>query len=125
MRSDCLCFILVKSANARRHANEMAARAIVSSIHQFSHSTSSKLRRIIIVDHQAQIKRMSKRVQQYQRQIQTKSNHIDLDADAGLSFTNIFGVPKITQTISSSSESDDDNNQPEEYTLPYIDQARS
>lgn len=103
----------------------MAARAIVSSIRQYSHSNSIKLRRITIIDHQVQIKRMSKRVQKYQRQIQAKpSNQIDLDLDEGISFTNIFGVPKITQAISSSSDSDD-NDQPEEYVLPYIDQAKS
>ena len=102
----------------------MTARAMLSSIRQFSHSGSTKLKRIIIIDHEVKIKRMSQRVKKYQNQIQTKpSNNIDLDADGGLSFTNLFGVPKIPETTSTS-ESDEDN-EPEEYILPYIDHAKS
>jgi alpha-D-ribose 1-methylphosphonate 5-triphosphate diphosphatase PhnM len=129
-----LCFFLlkivfiVKNSSERRHANEMTTRAMFSAIRQFSQNPSVKLKRIIIVDHQVQIKRMSKRVKKYQKQNQTKSstnnNNIDLDKDDGQSFTNIFGIPKISEVVSSSSESDDEI-EPEEYVLPYIDQAKS
>jgi hypothetical protein len=105
----------------------MTNRAMVSSIRQFSHTALVKLKRIVIVDHHIPIKRMSKRVKKYQNQIQSKSSmnsNIDLDADDGQSFTNIFGVPKIPEIVSTTSESEDDI-EPEEYELPYVDHAKS
>ncbi len=105
----------------------MTIRAMISSIRQFSQSSSVKLKRIIIIDNHTRIKRMSKRVKKFQNQFQTKSsnnNHIDLDNDEGQSFTNIFGVPKIPEIISTTSESDDDI-EPEEYQLPYVDHAKA
>jgi hypothetical protein len=114
---------IVKASKERRYANEMTNRAMVSSIRQFSHNPSIKLKRIVLIDHHVRIKRMSKRVKKYQNQIQPTNNNIDLDADSGLSFTNIFGVPKLPELVSTS-ESDDDV-EPEEYDLPYVDQAKA
>ncbi len=105
----------------------MAARAMVSSIRQFSQISSIKLKRILVIDHHVQIKRMSKRVKKFQNQLKTKptiNNNIDLDADEGLSFTNIFGVPKISELGSTTSESEDEI-EPEEYEHPYADLAKS
>lgn len=109
----------------------MAVRAMVSTIHQFSQVPSIKLKRIFIIDHYAQIKRMSRRVKKYQNQIQLKNasnnnpNNIDLDADQGhSSFAHIFGVPQIPEVVSSTSESDDEA-EPEEYRTPYVDHAKS
>jgi hypothetical protein len=105
----------------------MTVRAMVSAIRQFSQNVSIKLKRIIIVDHQVQMKRMNKRVKKYQKQVQTKmtsNNSIDLDTDTtGNSFANIFGVPKIPEIVSTTSESDDDI-ELEEYQLPYTDLAK-
>ncbi|CAF0719495.1 unnamed protein product [Adineta steineri] len=119
----------VKTAHERRPANEMTVRAMVSAFRQFSQNPLIKLKRIIVVDHQVQIKRINKRVKTYQNQnqIQTKStnnNNIDFDKDDGHSFDNIFGVPKSHENVSSSSESDDDV-EGEEYQLPYTDHAKS
>lgn len=117
---------LVKSSHERRPANEMTVRAMVCAFRQFSRNSSIKLKRIIVVDHQVQIKRMNERVKKYQTQTQLKNtanNNIDLDADDGHSFTNIFGVPKVPEMIPSSSESDDGLESEEE--LPYTDHAKS
>ncbi len=117
----------MKSSDDKSHANEMAARAMISSIRQFSQISSIKLKRIIIIDHHVQIKRLSKRIKKFQNQVPSKSsvNHnIDLDAEEGLSFTNIFGVPKMPEIVSTTSESDDDI-EPEEYKLPYTDHAKA
>ncbi|CAF2428088.1 unnamed protein product [Rotaria sp. Silwood2] len=111
----------VKLSSERRYANEMAARAMITAIRQYSQNLSTRLKRILIVDHQVQIRRMSKRVKKYQKQLQIKellNNNIDLDTDDGHSFTYIFGVPRIPEIASSSSESDDDI-EPEDYQLPY------
>jgi len=105
----------------------MAARAMVSSIRQFSQISSIKLKRILVIDHHVQIKRMSKRIKKFQNQVQSKSsvnNNIDLDTDDGLSFTNIFGIPKMPEIVSTTSESEDEI-EPEEYKLPYTDHAKS
>jgi hypothetical protein len=105
----------------------MAARAMVSSIRQFSQISSIKLKRILIIDHRVQIKRMSKRIKKFQNQVQSKSsvnNNIDLDIEDGLSFANIFGIPKMPEIVSTTSESDDEI-EPEEYKLPYTDHAKS
>jgi hypothetical protein len=121
------CLSIVKTSKERRYANEMTNRAMVSSILQFSHSTPIKLKRIVIIDHHVQIKRMSKRVKKFQNQLKTKptiNNNIDLDADEGLSFTNIFGVPKISELGSTTSESEDEI-EPDEYEHPYADLAKS
>jgi hypothetical protein len=119
-------FILVKTSSERRHATEMAARAMVSAIRQFSQNSSVKLKRIVIVDHQIQIKRMSKRVKKYQNQTKLPTgNNIDLDKDDGHSFANIFGIPKLPEVVGSSSNESDDEMEPEEYSLPYIDHAKS
>ena len=91
----------------------MTVRAMVSAIQQYSQNLSSKLKRIIIVDHYEQIKRMSKRVQKYQKQTQAKSSinndKIDFNNDDEQSFVSVFGVPKISKAVSSNSETDDDH----------------
>jgi hypothetical protein len=104
----------------------MTVRAMVCAFRQFSQNSSIKLKRIIVVDHQIQIKRMNERVKKYQKEIQSKTtinNNIDFDADDGNSFTKIFGVPKIPEIVSSTSESDDGIDS-EEQQLPYIDHAK-
>jgi hypothetical protein len=105
----------------------MTVRAMVSAIRQFSQTSSVKLKRIIITDHHVRIKRISKQVQKYQNQMETRTtnnyNNIDLDDDDGQSFTNIFGVPRIPEIVSTTSESDDEI-EPEEYILPYTDHAK-
>lgn len=101
---------------------------MLTAIRLFSQNLSIKLRRCLIIDHYMQINRLSKRVKIYQNQVQGKastSNTIDLDSDTGQSFVNIFGVPKIPAIASTSSESDDADNEPEEYLMPYIDRAKS
>ncbi|UJR38233.1 hypothetical protein I4U23_030906 [Adineta vaga] len=111
----------VKSPTERRPANEMTVRAMVSAFRQFSQNVSIKLRRIIVVDHHVQIKRMSKRVKQYQNRIQMKTNNnIDFDHDDGHSFVSVFGEQKISNISSS-----EDETESEEYQLPYTDHARS
>ena len=120
--------LLVKISKEKHNANEMTIRAMFSAIRQFSHSPAIKLKRINIIDHQVRIKRMSKRVKKYQNQLRKTTtnnpNNIDLDADDGQSFTNIFGVPKIPEIVSTTSESDDEM-EPEEYELPYVDHAKA
>ncbi|CAF0825398.1 unnamed protein product [Rotaria sordida] len=111
----------VKLSCKRLYANEMAVRAMISAIRQYSQNLSIKLKRIIIVDHQIQIKQMNKYMKKYQKQIEktiTINNDIDLDSDDGHSFTYIFGVPKVPEIISSTSESDDDI-ELEDYQFPY------
>ena len=121
-------FAIVKTTSERRYATEMTTRAMVTAIRQFSQNPSVKLKRIIIADHHGQIKRMNKRVKKYQRQNQTKTNnnnnHIDLDKDDGQSFANIFGIPKIPEVGSSSSESEDEV-EADEDLLPYTDHAKA
>lgn len=121
--------VLVKLPSERRTANEMTVRAMVSAFRLFSQNPAIKLKRIVVVDHQAQIKRMSKRVKQYQRRVETTpSQHqrhsVDFDTDDGQSFASIFGVRRASKTIASADESDEDADA-EEYQLPYTDHARS
>ena len=100
---------------------------MISALRHYSQNSPSKLKRFIIVDHQVQINRMSKRVKHYQKQVQTKiplSNSIDLDNDDGHTFADIFGVPRLPRNNSESSDSDEEF-EPEEYILPYTDQAKS
>ncbi|CAF3412168.1 unnamed protein product [Rotaria sp. Silwood1] len=113
----------VKIGSERRYANEMTFRAMISAIRQYSQNSSITLKRIIIVDHQIQIKRMSKRVEKYQKQLQkpishNNNNNIDLNTGDRHSFAYIFGVPKISEVTSSASDTDDDI-EPEDYQLPY------
>lgn len=114
----------MKSTTDRRHANEMTVRAMISAIRQFSLNGTGKLQRIVIIDHHSSIKRLNKCVKKYQKQFPSKSspNRIDFDLDDGQSFANIFGVPKLPEMISSTSESENDG---EEYQLPYVDHAQS
>jgi hypothetical protein len=100
----------------------MAARAMINSIQQFSQNTSIKLKRILIVDHHTQIKRMSKHMTKFQNQLQRKdsiNNNIDLNRVKEQS-----NVPKLPENISTASDSDDDN-EPEEYQLPYVDRPKA
>lgn len=104
----------------------MTVRAMVSAVRQYSQNVSMKIKRINIVDHDAQIKRMKKRVNKYLKQTETKlttSDSIDLDDDDGKSFAYIFGVPTIPEILSSSSESDDEI-EPEDYQHPYKHQTK-
>lgn len=103
----------------------MTVRAMISSIRQFSRNGTGKLQRIVIIDHHSSIKRMSKRVKKYQNQFpsKTSTNKIDFDLDDGQSFTNIFGVPKLPEIVSSTSDSENDEG--EEYQLPYVDHAKA
>lgn len=106
----------------------MAVRAMVSTVRQFSLIPTVKLKRILVIDHHAQIKRISRRVKKYQNQIQSRNlinnSNIDIDGDDERSFANIFGVPQIPEVVSSTSESDDEA-EPEEYRFPYVDHAKS
>ncbi|CAF1605300.1 unnamed protein product [Adineta ricciae] len=115
----------VKSFSERRSANEMAVRAMVSAFRRFSMNSSIKLKRILVVDHHVQITRMSKRVKQYQSRTQTKaSTNVNFTVDDEQTFTNVFGVPKVSDVPSSAGESDEET-ESEEYQLPYTDHARS
>ncbi|CAF3407205.1 unnamed protein product [Rotaria socialis] len=113
----------VKFTAERRNANEMTGRAMICAIRQYSLNSSIKLKRIIIVDYEVQIKRMSKRVKKYHAAVQKSlplTNNIDFDGDDGQSFAYIFGVPKIPEIVSSESESENDNDiEAEEDQLPY------
>ena len=115
--------LLVKHAKDRRHANEMTVRAMLSAIRQFSRTSTGKLTRVSIIDRQPLIKRMSRRVRKYQNQ--TASNNTIIDIDDTQSFTQIFGVPKLPEIVSTTSDSDDEENESEEYLLPYVDHAKS
>ncbi|CAF1610522.1 unnamed protein product [Rotaria magnacalcarata] len=111
----------VKFTAERRNANEMTARAMICAIRQYSLNSLIKLKRIIIVDYEAQIKRMGKRVKKYHTAVQKSlplTNNIDFDGDDGQSFAYIFGVPKIPEIVSSESENDNDI-EVEEDQLPY------
>ena len=118
-----------KTSSDRQIANKMSVRAMISALRQYSQSSSIKLKRFVIVDHQVQINRMSKRVKIYQKRIGTKlqlNNSVDLDNDDGQTFAEIFGVPRLplNNTSNGSSESDEEV-EPEEYILPYTDQAKN
>ncbi|CAF3321144.1 unnamed protein product [Rotaria socialis] len=79
----------VKFTAERRNANEMTARAMICAIRQYSLNSSIKLKRIIIVDYEVQIKRMSKHVKKYHAAVQKSlplTNNIDFDGDDGQSF---------------------------------------
>ena len=118
--------LLVKHAKDRRHANEMTVRAMLSAIRQFSRTSTGKLTRVSIIDRQPLIKRMSRRVRKYQNQTApTASNNTIIDIDDTQSFTQIFGVPKLPEIVSTTSDSDDEENESEEYLLPYVDHAKS
>lgn len=130
VRHFCLfSYFSAKGSSNRRIANKMGVRAMISALRQFSQNSSAKLKRFIIVDHQVQIQRMSRRVKKYQKQVQTKisiGNNIDLDNDDGHAFAEVFGVPQSVMPVPNSSGSDSEEEvEPEEYILPYIDQARS
>jgi hypothetical protein len=115
----------------------MAVRAMISAIRQLSQNPSMRLRRIVVVDHQTRIKSLSKRVKKYQKQsrrqdsakshpsaqlkrVSSNANHIDLDAGDEQSFASAFGVPKIPEVTTGTSDSE-----PEEYAVPYTDNAKA
>lgn len=111
----------MKSRADKRSFDDMTFRAMILAIRQHSKSTSTKLKRIIIVYQPTQIKRINKRMQKYQKNMQksvTFNDNIDLDNDDEVSFAYLFGVPKIPEITSSSSESDNDT-EPNDVHLPY------
>ena len=123
-------FTSVKFVQEKHSANKMTVRAMVCALRQFSQNPSIRLKRFVIVDHYSQIHRISQRVKKYQKITQFSqqqkliNSHIDLDNDDTESFCSIFGVPKIPDVVSSTSESEEEMDS-EDYSLPYASHARN